>query len=230
MKIRVTYKKRGMIKYISHLDTMRLFHRTFRRMEIPILFSQGFNPHMLMSLANPLALGVESDIEFMDFETDYNGDLNTLMGTFNKGLPNGIEAYQIEEAGDISVNEIVKWSVYEFDFLNDYGLGKEEIEDKVSDILRTEEIIIEKRAKKKGKKTLVKRNVRDFIKDIEVSNLSGDSVILQAILRSSSTGGLNPIEFTKILQSFIEISKDVDTVNILRIDQHDEEGSSLKAT
>lgn len=229
MKIRITYKKRGMIKYISHLDTMRLFHRTFRRMEIPISFSQGFNPHMLMSLANPLALGVESEIEFMDFETDYQGDIKNLMERFNRGLPSGIEAYHIEEAGDISINEIVKWSVYEFDFLNDYGLVRNKIQEAMDNILSQEEIIIEKRAKKKGKKTLVKRNVRDFIKIVELYNFNDNSLILKATLRSSSDGGLNPIEFSKIIQSFIKISEDVDTINILRVDQLDEDGKGLKS-
>src|SRR5659263_497609 len=63
----VKFSKFGYIKYISHLDLMRLFKRSFKRMGVKLEYSQGFNPHPKMGLAQPLfliAAGIE-DINYM---------------------------------------------------------------------------------------------------------------------------------------------------------------------
>ena len=56
------------MKFIGHLDVMRYFQKAMRRAEIPIAFTQGFSPHMIMSFANPLGVGLTSDGEYFDIE------------------------------------------------------------------------------------------------------------------------------------------------------------------
>lgn len=56
------------MKFIGHLDIMRYFQKAMRRAEIPIAFSQGFSPHMIMSFANPLGVGLTSEGEYFDIE------------------------------------------------------------------------------------------------------------------------------------------------------------------
>lgn len=56
------------MKFIGHLDIMRYFQKAIRRSGIPIVFTEGFSPHMVMSFASPLGLGLESDGEYMDIE------------------------------------------------------------------------------------------------------------------------------------------------------------------
>ena len=51
------------MKFIGHLDIMRYFQKAIRRAEIPIAFTSGFSPHMIMSFANPLGVGLTSDGE-----------------------------------------------------------------------------------------------------------------------------------------------------------------------
>jgi radical SAM-linked protein len=55
--------KKGDIKFISHLDLMRLFARALRRSGLPIKITEGFNPHPKFSIQKALKLGVESDSE-----------------------------------------------------------------------------------------------------------------------------------------------------------------------
>ncbi len=62
-KINFTFTKKDFVKYISHLDLMRLFSRAFRRAEIPVKITQGFSPHLKFSIKRALKLGVESDNE-----------------------------------------------------------------------------------------------------------------------------------------------------------------------
>jgi hypothetical protein len=54
VKIRVKFTKRNGMNYLGHLDVMRYFQKVIRRAEIPIAFSAGYNPHMIMSFASPL--------------------------------------------------------------------------------------------------------------------------------------------------------------------------------
>lgn len=65
--IRLRFRKTGPIRFISHLDLTRAFHRALARAEIPIRFSEGFSPHPRFTFALPLSVGMESLCEVADF-------------------------------------------------------------------------------------------------------------------------------------------------------------------
>lgn len=97
MDTRITFKftKTGSMKYISHLDLMRLFTRAFRRADLPLKITAGFNPHPKLSITKALKLGVEG----------FNQEASVLLKTalspqeftsrMEKQLPEGIK---IEDA------------------------------------------------------------------------------------------------------------------------------------
>ncbi|WP_251387107.1 TIGR03936 family radical SAM-associated protein [Mediterraneibacter agrestimuris] len=68
MKVRIKFRKYGVLKFIGHLDVMRFFQKAMRRAEIPIAFTGGYSPHMIMSFASPLGIGLTSDGEYVDIE------------------------------------------------------------------------------------------------------------------------------------------------------------------
>lgn len=68
MKTRFRFTKTGSIKYIGHLDCMRFFQKALRRAKMDVAYSQGFNPHQIMSFASPLSVGLTSDGEYIDIE------------------------------------------------------------------------------------------------------------------------------------------------------------------
>jgi len=68
LKVRVKFSKKGSMKFIGHLDVMRYFQKLIRRAGIDVAFTEGFNPHMIMSFASPLGIGLTSDAEYMDIE------------------------------------------------------------------------------------------------------------------------------------------------------------------
>ena len=72
MTFRIRFAKYGVVKFIGHLDVMRYFQKVIRRSELPVCYSKGFNPHQIMSFAQPLGVGITSDGEFMevDFEDE----------------------------------------------------------------------------------------------------------------------------------------------------------------
>ncbi|MBR4343140.1 MAG: TIGR03936 family radical SAM-associated protein [Lachnospiraceae bacterium] len=79
MIFRIRFSKYGVVKFIGHLDVMRYFQKAVRRSLLPIKYSQGFNPHQLMVFASPLGVGITSDGEYMDIETeDTDSDGNPM--------------------------------------------------------------------------------------------------------------------------------------------------------
>ena len=97
------YARDERVKYISHLDFMRLFHRTIRRTGLNFVFSQGFNPHPIMTVAQPLSVGVTSDCEYMRVSFDDDLDADEIMDTINAAFPPG---YKILAAKKVQGKEI----------------------------------------------------------------------------------------------------------------------------
>jgi len=93
-RIRMRYTKKGRIRFLSHLDLMTLFHRAAARAGIPLAFSRGFNPHPRTSFGPALSVGVESEAEYLDMETDPFIDLSKATRDMNSTLPRGIEVLE----------------------------------------------------------------------------------------------------------------------------------------
>ncbi|NLA54033.1 MAG: DUF2344 domain-containing protein [Clostridiales bacterium] len=87
MKMLCVFSVTDRLKYIGHLDLMRAMQRALRRSGLPIRFSQGFNPRILLSFAAPLSVGMEGLREVM--EVPVEGDISPEMfvETLNQSLP-----------------------------------------------------------------------------------------------------------------------------------------------
>jgi radical SAM-linked protein len=88
---RVSFSRGEEVKFISHLDLMRLWERAFRRAGVPLAYSQGFSPHPKLSLAAPLALGITSQAELMDIFLTRPVSERYLVGALSQQLPRGID-------------------------------------------------------------------------------------------------------------------------------------------
>ncbi len=95
--VRVFYHKYGRARYTSHLDVMRMFTRAFRRSGLPLWHTQGFNPHVYMMFALPLALGYESLCETLDIRLTQEIPFEELVGRLNAALPHGFMAERAAE-------------------------------------------------------------------------------------------------------------------------------------
>lgn len=92
LPIRIFFIKQGPSKYMSHLDLTRLMTRVVRRTDIPIWYTEGFNPHPFMTFALPLSLGTMGLYETMDIKlTDESYPLERVTSSLNACLPEGIE-------------------------------------------------------------------------------------------------------------------------------------------
>ena len=91
--IRLRFTKTGPIRFISHLDLTRAFHRALARAEVPIRFSEGFSPHPRFTFALPLSVGTESRCEAADFHLAFGADMTPeeIRERLRGQLPAGIE-------------------------------------------------------------------------------------------------------------------------------------------
>ena len=94
-RLRVRFSRGEEIKYISHLDLMRLWQRALNRAGIPLAYSEGFNPHPRMSLAAPLALGVTGEAELMDIFLAKWSSPHVFTTAIGRQLPGGIKIEQV---------------------------------------------------------------------------------------------------------------------------------------
>src|SRR5512136_1215230 len=89
-RLRIKFSRGPELKFISHLDIVRLWQRAFNRAGIEIAYSTGFSPHPRISLAAPLALGVTSEAEFMDIVVIKGVAPHFFVSAVNQQLPPGL--------------------------------------------------------------------------------------------------------------------------------------------
>ena len=111
MKYRLKYIKVDNLVFISHLDILNVVQRAFRRAEIDLVHSQGFNPHPKISYGNALALGTESQGEYVDVEIEEDLSVEEYLNRMNAQLPQGIKFI---EAKEIDKQETSLASVIEY--------------------------------------------------------------------------------------------------------------------
>jgi len=91
----IKYSKESEIKFVAHLDLMRTIQKVIKRAELPIEYSKGFNPHMAVSIAQPLSVGGHSNGEYMDVVLSLDLDEKDIMNKMNENTPRGIEILDV---------------------------------------------------------------------------------------------------------------------------------------
>ena len=89
-KLRLRFSKTGRAIYLSHLDLMRTMQRAFLRAGYQLKYSEGFNPHPLISILLPLSVGTASICELMDFRLRGEPDAKLL-----QSLPASLHALSV---------------------------------------------------------------------------------------------------------------------------------------
>lgn len=96
-KLKAIFSKTGDMRFISHLDLMRLFQRASRRAALPVTVTQGFNPHLKISVTRALKLGTESAGEEAVFAMDKEIAPQEFIASLNAKLPAGVRIERAEE-------------------------------------------------------------------------------------------------------------------------------------
>ncbi len=100
MKVRIKFSKQGPVKFVGHLDTMRYFQKAIRRAGLPVAFSGGYSPHMIMSFAAPLGVGTTSKGEYFDVEFTEVISTKEIVERLNGTMAEGMQVLSARQVED----------------------------------------------------------------------------------------------------------------------------------
>lgn len=224
--IRVKYKKEDEMIFISHLDLQRLLQRAFRRAKINLSYSEGFNPHPKMSYGNALALGVESQGEYVDIEIEDDIEVKEFLERINQQLPDGIKFVKGQEIDPKtpSLSSIIVYGEYIFNIDLEVPLSKEFVKSRALNFVKSKEIIITKK-NKKGKKVEV--DIRPMIRNFDLVSLDDNRVTFVSTIATGSKANLNINILIPQILDMLNLDMDPREVGVLRRDLYKVEDGQL---
>lgn len=212
----IKFTKEDSIKFISHLDLMRTLQKIIRRAELPIEYSRGFNPHMTLSIAQPLSVGHYSSGDYMDIVLVEDVEKELVIAKLNENAPMGIaflEATKIKM--DYGPNEkrvpqamaLIDAALYTIKIrYNNTSKTEKEVED----LLKLNEWNLIKKGKKGDKEV----NIRPLIKDIKFW-IKDENLIISLLAPCGSREHLSPELFVTYIKEHTDNS-DMDAFTYIK--------------
>ncbi|MBQ7974138.1 MAG: DUF2344 domain-containing protein [Clostridia bacterium] len=179
------YTRDERVKYISHLDFIRMFHRTVRRSGVNFLFSEGFNPHPVMTVAMPLSVGVTSGGEYMKvgFEDEFTPE--EIMKKINSAFPPGFKITQIHKLTGKEI-DLTKIEYADYTVITELKPGSRYCEPEA--VLSQSSLVVMKKSKSGEKPS----DIRPHIQSLSVSDKTDNTVTYKMRLSCSNSYNLKP--------------------------------------
>lgn len=174
------------MKFIGHLDIMRYFQKAIRRAKIPIVFTEGFSPHMIMSFASPLGVGLTSSGEYMDIEVSTEIPSEEAVRRLNAVMVEGIQVLsyrRIEDGKAGKAMSLVAAADYTLGFRSGHEPAQE-WKNRIDAFMAQSSINILKKTKKSEKEVDIKPMI------YEMRMADNDRVFMQ--LAAGSAANLKP--------------------------------------
>lgn len=182
------FQVNGDLRFISHHDMLRLFRRALARAEVPMRFSQGFNPHPRMSLPLPRPVGMASDTEALMIETECDVDPEDTLGRLQQHTPPDL---QMTNARRLALRERMEPEFVRYRFCPEPTPESSgppiDLKTKVRQVLDAETIQVERT--KPGNEPKKVLDIRPYIEDIVLVH---DSV--EFTLRVTQSGSARAAE------------------------------------
>ena len=215
MRYVIKFTKGEEIKFISHLDLMRTIQRVIRRSQIPVEYSKGFNPHMSLSIAQPLSVGVCSEGEYLDLVLTEEMNGEDVVKALNEASPQTIRfiwAKGIELIPNVKRLPQAMALLDGARYTIKVKLNSEEsVSDKLNTVLSENDWDIIKKSKK-GEKEV---NIKPFVKEFKYWVKDGVLVINTLIATGSRENLSADLLVTYLSNKIDNINKDA-FVNIKR--------------
>ena len=218
-KLRLLFVKEAQASYISHLDLMRTFQRVFPRTELEIKHTQGYHPHPILSIVLPLPVGQQSDCELLDFEVTQHSDGRGIAEKLNTGMPTGIRVLDCYEATR-PIRELAFLQA-DMELLYDGGVPQGAV-DALQALFAREEIIIEKRTKRKE---LAQVDIAPMLQSVDLR--AGEKAIYATVVVQAQNPGLNPQLLEKAIAAHLP-ALTPDFVRVRRRRIMDENGEDFR--
>ena len=189
---RLLFEKTGNAIWISHLDLMRVFQRSFKRAGLPLTHSRGFNPRPSVSIALPLSVGVESACELLDFDLDgYEVSCEEMRDRLNATLVSGVKVLEVyEEARKLKYLAYLDCVV-----TLEYDNGAPAA-DAVAELFHRETLFVEKKTKSNG---IQDQDILPMIRSMKVEQTDPQTLTISARVCCQNPT-LNPMQMVAAIE------------------------------
>jgi len=195
-RLRVEYSRGEPVQYLSHLDMIRLFERAIQRAEIPIAYSEGFNPHPKLAFGPPLAVGLLSDQEFLDITLGQTMDPEQLCRQLGRQMPGGIvlKGAAAVPDGVPALMAVIERATYHVRV----PVAGERLDAQIRSFLEQTEI----RVRREGKKGPEDREIRSGIHKL-TGGVVPEGIELRMEVRNDNDGSVRPDEVVGAFLTFV---------------------------
>lgn len=189
MRLAVKFTKEAPVRFVSHLDVLRLFQRAFRRAKLPLAYSMGFNPHPLVSFAAALSVGYTSLGEYLDLVLTEDMPIEEFKRRVSAVLPEGIRITEVFDLGDSrkSLTSAMRTADYKVKAVFGRSLSREELDTAAEELLSREIVVM-----KKTKGGIKPTDIRPMVVSLAVSSFNCREAEFELSGILSAEGGLNP--------------------------------------
>ena len=191
-KLKVSFSKTGTAKYFGHLELVNIMFRAIKRADIDVKYSEGFHPKPKVSFEDPLAIGIESEIENMYIAVSHLIKREEVVQRLNKQLPEGLEILECTDAPSKAEINRVNGFTYRV-CINDFDFD----ESAIQRFKNQEEVVVE-RLNKKGK--INKINLKNVVLNIRLTSKKE----IEFILKPDNGKTVRPYQVLKKIFNFTD--------------------------
>lgn len=215
MKLRFQITKDRSIRFISHLEYARTLMRAVLRAKLPVAYSEGFNPHMKLSLASALGVGVVSKSEFVEMEMKEPVPPEEAAVRLRKALPAGIKVVAVDATDDHAPALMSVAGGATYQVVVPVG-NPDKISEAVSSFNQATSLAFVKKAPK-TKAGVKEINVKFYIPHLEAEQ-QGGMLSLRFDCRITPEGSMKAVDLLNALNQQYALQLPVELADIERLD------------
>ncbi|WP_346895537.1 TIGR03936 family radical SAM-associated protein [Clostridium sp. UBA7503] len=223
MRYLIKYTKESEIKFLSHLDLMRTIQRVIRRAKLPIEYSKGFNPHMSISIAQPLSVGVYSTGEYLDAVFIEAIDEKEIIKTLNENTVGGVKFLSVTKVArkEGQKNQQAMATIDAAKYIIKFKLQDESALD-MDSLMNLSQWTILKKSKSGEKET----DIKPLVKEIKYS-IDNKILTIEGLLSCGSRENLSASLLSEFIKTHVNGIKEDAFVDIKRVEMYAFKGKEL---
>ncbi|MCW2277126.1 TIGR03936 family radical SAM-associated protein [Heliophilum fasciatum] len=225
-KIRIAFSKEDPVRWLSHLDTQKLFERALRRADIPLAFSEGFNPHPKIAFASALAVGVVSLSEYVDIELAAEVDPDVVGEKLQKAMPEGVRilGVTIIPHNAAALMAVINRADYRLRAALTAPVTEEHLAATVEKALQQTSWLVER----DGKRGVSTKDIRAGVFRLQAS-LHDQMLLIETLVQTGSEGNVRPDEVLRVLMEQGNLPVDQESLRIIRVGLYIAKGDQLRS-
>lgn len=216
MEVRIKFAKYDTMKFISHLEVMRYFQKAVRRSGLDVAYSEGFNPHQIMSFAAPLGVGQTSESEYFDIELHTAPSMEELVERLNAVMTDGMYILAAEELPPpvpqvkretaMALVAASSYLVMKKDGYEEDDISIEQLKEKFAQFISQETIPVIKKTKKAETEVDLAKLIFEASSTGEITKFSGqykNGLVFYMLLSAGSVNNIKPDTVMEAFYTFL---------------------------